>query len=226
MDITYIGHSCFRLKGREAAIITDPFPPSYGYSMGRANASIVTVSHDHPNHSYLQGVAGLPKIVSGPGEYEISNILIYGVQTYHARVQRSKRNTEHASDDEDRPVRNTAYVMDFDDLRVCHLGDLGHELTEDQIEALGSINVLLVPVGGGATIDADRATLVVSKLEPNVVIPMHYRTEGTNTRELEPVDRFIREMGTKSFTPQPKLTVSKSSLPSEPQVVVLENKKA
>lgn len=216
MDITYLGHACFRLRGREASIVTDPFGPGFGVNMGRPAASIVTVSHQHPHHAYVEGVAGEHRVISGPGEYEIANVLINGVQTAHNGRARS---------DASKPALNTAYVVAIDDLRICHLGDLTDKLTDEQIESLGSINVLMVPVGGGATIGPNVAAEVVSQLEPTVVIPMHYQLAKTKSWELEPVDRFVREMGVKEWEPVPKLSLAKASASGEIQVVVMEAKK-
>lgn len=221
MDISYLGHSCFRIRGREAAIVTDPFSPRYGYTMGRPAAGIVTVSQDDgpdgKDHSHVEGVAGEPRVVNGPGEYEISNVLINGVRTY----------TKSGNDGNGGWVLNTAYVVEVDELRVCHLGELAGILTADQIEAIGSVNVLMIPVGGSETIGGNLAAQVVSQLEPNIVIPMHYRIDGTRWSGLEPVDRFVREMGAKSLDPAPKLSLNaKSSLPSDIQVTILEHKKS
>ena len=218
MEISYLGHSCFRIRGREASILTDPFAPSYGLSMGRPTAAVVTVSHHDPNHEFAQGVSGEYRLITGPGEYEIADVLINGVQTY--------RNMGTTSDSESTPKPNTAYVFEVDDLRVCHLGDLAQRLNDEQIEDLGTINVLMVPVGGHGTIGPNVASDVVSKLEPSVVLPMRYRIEKTQDEGLELVDRFVREMGVKEWAPVPKLGVTKSSLPSEIQVVVMEPKKA
>lgn len=217
MEISYLGHSCFRIRGRDAAIVTDPFTPKYGYTMGRPNADIVTVSQndgvDQADHTCVDGVAGTPRVVNGPGEYEISNILINGVRTYG----KNGNGALHL---------NTVYVADVDDLRVCHLGELDDVLSAEQVENIGSINVLLVPVGGGATIGANLAAQVVSQLEPNIVVPMHYRIEGTRWDKLEPVDKFVREMGSKELEPQPKLTVGAKGLPADIQVSILEHKKS
>jgi L-ascorbate metabolism protein UlaG (beta-lactamase superfamily) len=217
MDVSYLGHSCFRIRGRDAAILTDPFSPKYGYTMGRPSAGVVTMSHDdgpdRDDHTHVDGVAGEPRVLMGPGEYEISNVLINGVRTF-------------VREGDDYRL-NTAYVFEVDDLRVCHLGELGAVLTTDQVESIGSINVLMVPVGGTATIGANLASEVVSQIEPNIVIPMHYRIEGTRWSALEPVDRFMREMGAKDHTPVPKLSLNaKSSLPSDIQVTILENRKS
>lgn len=208
MEITWLGYSCFRLKGKQATVITDPFPPDLGYSLGKPSAQVITVSHSHPGHSYVQGVSGEPKVIRGPGEYEISGVMTLGVQTYHDNergVQRGK---------------NTAYLMDIDEVMVCHLGDLGHVLTTEQSARLETVDVLLVPVGGISTIDAAQAAEVVRHLEPKIVIPMHYKTLVLK-RELAPVDRFLKEMGVKEAVPQPKLTVNKGSLPLTLQVVIL-----
>ena len=221
MEISYLGHSCFRIRGRDTAIVMDPFSPKYGYAMGRPQAGIVTVSHsdgpDGANHAFVEGVGGEPRVVNGPGEYEIANVIINGVRTF----SRDAEATTPAS-----PRLNTAFVVDVDDMRLCHLGELADVLTTEQVEAIGSINVLLVPVGGGETIGAKRAVEVVSQLEPQIVIPMHYRLEGTRSEKLEPVDRFVNEMGAKTVTPIPKLSLNaKTSLPADIQVTVMENKR-
>lgn len=218
MEITYLGHSCFRIRGRDTAIVTDPFSPKYGYAMGRPQAGIVTISSrdgaDRDDHAFVAGVGGEPHVVAGPGEYEIANVLISGVRTH------SGAGNGHA------PLLNTVYVIEVDDLRVCHLGELAVVLTTEQVEAIGSVNILLVPVGGADTIGAKSAVEVVSQLEPHIVIPMHYRIEGTRSERLEPVDRFVHEMGVKSLAPIPKLALTaKASLPPDIQVTLMENKR-
>jgi len=209
MEITWLGHSCFKLKGKRATVITDPYSPNLGYSLGKQTASIVTVSHQHPGHSFTDGISGNPKLVSGPGEYEISNVLIIGVATFHDKDRGGTRG------------KNTIYLYEIDEISICHLGDLGHVLNDEQVEELGSIDVLLLPVGGVSTIDAPVATEVVRQLEPKIVIPMHYKTQAVN-RELEPVDRFLKEIGAHDISSQAKLTLTKSSLPISTQVVLLD----
>lgn len=178
--------------------------------MGKVTADIVTVSHKSPNHSYLAGVGGNPRVVDGPGEYEIADVLIAGVAT----AQEPKNGSS-----------NTAYVLRFDDLAVCHVGDLRSKLTDQQVEEIGSIDVLLLPAGGGGPLTAAKAAEVVTQLEPSLVVPMHYRLEGGKVEGLDQVDLFVREMGSKEFVPESKLSVTKSTLPSEVRVVVLENKR-
>ncbi len=196
------------IKGSQATVITDPFPPDLGYSLGKPTASIVTVSHQHPSHSYVQGIGGEPKKVQGPGEYEISGVLIIGVATYHDAEGGSKRG------------KNTVYLMEVDGISVCHLGDLGHVLTSEQVEEIGNVDVLLLPVGGVSTIDAAMAAEVIRQLEPKAVVPMHYKTPVIN-RELDPVEKFLKEMGMELVEPRPKLSLTRTNLPTSTQVFVL-----
>jgi L-ascorbate metabolism protein UlaG (beta-lactamase superfamily) len=212
MEIVWLGHSCFRIRGREAAVVTDPCPPGTGYNIGKLSASIVTISHDHTNHSYRKGVAGSPRVIDGPGEYEMDGAFIDGVLTYHDSQKGAERG------------RNIAFIMEMDNLRLCHLGDLGHVPTADQVEEMSGVHILLVPVGGHTTIDGGAAAEVVSLLGPNLVIPMHYETPAAAVT-LDPLDRFLREMGVKAHEPQAKLSVSRSALPQETQVVVLDYKR-
>jgi len=208
VDITWLGLSCFRIRGNQAIIITDPFPPNMGYTLGKQTADIVTVSHSHPSHSYDKGINGEHRLVKGPGEYEISGVLILGISTFHDSIKGQNRG------------KNTAYLMEIDGVTVCHLGDLGHVLNDEQVEEIGNVDILLLPVGGVATINAAMAAEVIRKLEPKVVIPMHYKTPKSD-RDLEPVENFLKEMGLTQVEPRPKFTVSRTNLPITTQVVVL-----
>ncbi len=211
MELTWLGHSCFRLRGKDATLVTDPPSPSTGYSVSRISADIITISHDHPGHSYVKAVSGEPRVIDGPGEYEVKQALITGVGTFHDR-ERGKL-----------LGRNTAYLITIDDIHICHLGDLGDVLTDRAQEALNGADILLVPVGGGNALDAERATEVIAQIEPRIIIPMHYATPAYTSADspLDPVDKFLREMGVEDVEPQQKLTVTQSNLPTEPQVVVL-----
>ncbi len=209
MEINWLGHSCFRIKGSQAAIITDPYPPDLGYSLGETVANIVTVSHQHPSHSYVQGVGGEPRLITGPGEYEIGGTVIIGVATYHDSVGGKGRG------------KNTVYLMEVDGILVCHLGDLGHVLTAGQVEEIDKVDVLLLPVGGVSTINATVAAEVIRQLEPKAGVPMHYKTPVIS-RELEPVERFLKEMGLEQVNPQPKLSLNKSNLPARMRVFLLD----
>jgi len=209
MDISWLGHSCFKIKGSHATVITDPYSPSLGYSLGKPTARIVTVSHQHPGHSYVQGIGGEPRVITGPGEYEISGILIIGIATFHDAEGGGKRG------------KNTVYLMEVDEVSVCHLGDLGHVLTAEQAEELGNVDILLLPVGGVSTINAPAAAEVVRRLEPKVVIPMHYKTQALSW-ELEPVGRFLKEIGVKEVNSRPKLSFTRTSLPATTQIFLLD----
>ena len=211
MEITWLGHSCFRLKGKQVTVITDPFSPETGYVLGKPSAQIVTVSHNHPGHSYVQGINGDPKVIKGPGEYEISDVITLGLATYH--------DNEHGSI----LGKNTVYLINLDDIMICHLGDLGHVLTAEQAAKLETVDVLLVPVGGGSTLDASQAAEIVRRLEPKIVIPMHYKTEALK-RESATEERFLKEMGVKDIVPLPKLNITKANLPQTLQVTLLSYK--
>ena len=208
MDVTWLGHGCFRLRGRNAAVVTDPFPPSIGLKLQRLDADLVTVSHEHENHNYTQVVREAYEI-RGPGEYEVAGISVIGVPTYHDAEKGAKRG------------RNTVYLIEIDDVRICHLGDLGHKLDDAEAEAVSSPDVLLVPVGGRTAINAAQAAEVVRQLEPRFVVPMHYAIPGLKL-ELDSIDRFLKEMGVTVSEPQPKLSVQKSAGDYETKVVVLE----
>ena len=211
MEITWLGHSCFRLRGKEVTVLTDPFGPQLGYTLGRVSAQIVTISHDHPGHNNVEAVGGEPHVLRGPGEYEVQDVLITAVASYH-------------DDERGKQLgRNTIFVLHIDDISVCHLGDLGHALTDGQRGEIGDVDVLLAPVGGNHTINAEQAVEVISQLDPRIVIPMHYATAATEGKVegLDPVEKFCREMGVEVVEPQPKLAVTRGTLPAEPQLITL-----
>jgi L-ascorbate metabolism protein UlaG (beta-lactamase superfamily) len=210
MEISWLGHSCFQLRGKNVTLITDPFSPQLEHSLGKINAPIVTISHNHPGHNFAGGVDGDPRIVRGPGEYEISDVLITGVASYH--------DNKHGQE----LGRNTIYVIHMDDLIVCHLGDLGHILQEEQLEEVADADVLLIPIGGQHTINATQAAEVISQVEPHIVIPMHYSPSIGDVPN--PLDKFCREMGIEALNPQPKLSITRSALPAETQVVILSSR--
>ncbi len=213
MEITWYGHSCFRLTERGmATVVCDPFDSSaIGYSPLKLKADIVTVSHDAPGHSNTDAVKGTSHSITGPGEFEIGGVFITGVQT----DGQGKKNKE--------TVRNTLYVFDYDGITVAHLGDLKQVPSQAEVEALGSVNVALVPVGGGGGLNAAKAAEVISLLEPNLVVPMHYATPDVKL-SLDALNKFLKEMGlnANAIERQPSLKVTRSGLPDETRVVVLE----
>ena len=209
MEIVWFGHSCFRLKGKEATIITDPFPKNLGYPMKKHTANIITISHEHPHHSFVEGIGNDPKIIRRPGEYEISNVFIKGISTYHD------------ANGGELLGKNVAYIIEIEDIKICHLGDLGHIPSPEQSEQMTGTDILIVPVGGVSTINAAQAAETISLLSPKIVIPMHYKTDAI-TINLEPLDRFLKEMGIREVTPQPKLNTTKSSLSAETSIAILD----
>lgn len=213
MEITWYGQSCFRLTERGmATVVTDPFDhKAIGYSPLKLKADIVTVSHDAPGHNNTDAVKGTSHLIDGPGEFEIGGVFITGVQT-----DASGKKAKDA-------VRNTLYVFDYDGITVAHLGDLKNVPSQAEVEALGTVNVALVPVGGGGGLNAAKAAEVISLLEPNLVIPMHYATPDVKV-QLDSLNKFLKEMGlsANAVEKQPSLKVSRSSLPDETKVIALE----
>lgn len=208
-EIKWFGHGCFRVRGREATVVLDPVGKSTGYLLPKQKADIVTVSHPHPGHNALGQVQEGYFLIDGPGEYEVSDVFVTGIRTYHD----SKGGQLHG--------HNTVYLLELEDLRICHLGDLGHALTEEQVERLDEVDVLLVPVGGGNALDAQAANEVIGQIEPRIVIPMHYRTPAGD-RGLNDLEHFCKALGVENPTPQEKATIRKSDLPETVKVVILE----
>lgn len=211
MEITWYGHSCFRLTERSmASVVTDPFDSaSIGYDSLKLKADIVTVSHNAAGHNNAKAVKGTSHVITGPGEFEIGGVFITGVQT---------NGTSKKESDE---LRNTLYVFDYDGITVAHLGDLKRVPSQTEVEALGAVNVALVPVGGGGGLNAAKAAEVISLLEPNIVIPMHYGTKDVKVK-LDALDKFLKEMGLSASQPESSLKVTRTGLPEETRVVVLE----
>ena len=210
MDITWFGHSCFRLSDRGVTVVTDPPSDDMGYDRPRIRADVVTISHEHPGHNNRIGFRGGPKFFDGPGEYEVKGVFTTGIATYHDARSGASRGS------------NTVFLFEFDGVTICHLGDLGHVPTQSQVEALSSVDVLLIPVGGLHTIDPSKASEVISLIEPLLVVPMHYKTRVEKAK-LQTVNKFLKEMGLSPTPAQPELKVTKSSLPSETQIVVLDH---
>lgn len=210
MEITWYGLSCFRLTERGlATVVTDPYDHRIaGYEPLKLRADIVTVSHNAPGHNYTTVVKGTSHVITGPGEFEIGSVFVTGIQT-----------NGHAKRDPNEP-RNTLYVFDYEGVTVAHLGDLSRVPSQPEIEALGTVHIALVPVGGGGGLTAGKAAEVISLLEPGIVIPMHYG-HSTGALKLAPLSKFLKEMGLSSVEAQPSLKITKSTVPDETRVVVL-----
>ena len=214
MEITWYGHSCFRLTERNfVTVVTDPFDSkSVGYDPLKLKAEIVTISHDAPGHNNSDAIKGTTHVLTGSGEFEIGGVFITAVQMEGA-VKKSKDK-----------VRNTVYVFDYDGITVAHLGDLQQIPTQSEVELLGTVNVALVPVGGGNSLNAAKAAEVVSMLEPNIVVPMHYATPDSKVK-LDELNKFLKEMGLGKQEAQPALKVTRTGLPAETHVIVLQYQK-
>ncbi len=213
VEISYLGHSSFKIRGKLATIVTDPFDPEMvGLKFPLLEADIVTVSHLHTDHSMVSQVNGAPVVVSGPGEYEIKGVRINGIASYHDNKQGEERG------------RNIIYSIFADGLTIVHAGDLGHKLSDEQADSFPAVDILMIPVGGVYTIGPAEAAEVVTQLEPKIVIPMHFFQPqmAKQFESLAPVSGFLREMGKESIAPQPKLVISKDKLPSELTVIVLQ----
>lgn len=216
MEISYHGHSTFKLKGKSGTVVTDPFSDYVGLALPSLSADIVTISHDHPDHNASDKIKDtarrkIPFVINHAGEYEVGDISIFGTKTFHDETQGSERG------------ENIVFTIMLDEITVCHLGDLGHELSSDQLTEIGAVDVLLCPVGGVFTIDPALAAKTIRSLEPSIAIPMHYKTPGHNSdvfAELKELSDFLRVYGTET-TPIEKLKLEKTRLPEETELVVL-----
>lgn len=210
MEITWYGHACFKLKDDTATIITDPFGPGLGLPTPALNADIVTISHNSIHHNATHLIGGHYKTLNGPGEYEIKEVFITGHHMYPAKLA-SQDITQND---------NVVFVYEVEGITICHLGDIWHVPDQSQVEAFDNVDVLLIPVGGGQSLNAAKAAEVIGIIEPAIVIPMHYHLPEL-TIPLDPLDKFLKEMGLSQTEPQPKLKVNSSSLPLETQIISL-----
>ncbi|MCA9952432.1 MAG: MBL fold metallo-hydrolase [Anaerolineales bacterium] len=205
MEITWYGLSCFRITERKhSTVVTDPYSTKYGLAELKLKAEVVTVSHAARGHNYLSAVSGREHVLDGPGEYEIGGVFVTGIATFHKQTGE----------------RNVVFVFDFDGLTVAHLGDMQEVPTQKQIEALEQVNVLLVPVGGGNSLNASQASELVSMLEPDIVVPMHYGLPGLKVK-LDEVDRFLKEMGVTEVTETASLKITSSTFAEGTETVLL-----
>ena len=211
MEILYLGQSSFLLKTKECRLVIDPYVEKIGFKMPKISADTVTVSHDHDDHSNVKAVGGDPRIVDGPGEYEIKGVCITAMSTYHDEKEGKERG------------KNIVFMYDTEELRIVHLGDLGHKLSEKQLDELDGVDVLMIPVGGEFTIDSKQAKAMIKLISPSVVIPMHYKTSKHNKDfdKMAELDEFLKEMEMEPKK-EAKLKLKKLDLPEEMELVVLE----
>lgn len=214
MTITYYGHSCFKLKGKRGSVVLDPFGPDVGLPVPSLTADIVTVSHQHTDHNNVATIKAsarrnTPFVITQAGEYEVGGISVFGTRTFHDAQEGAERG------------ENIVFTVLLDGIRVCHLGDLGHLLDAVQLDAIGSVDVLLCPVGGVYTVDPVNAIKVIRQIEPAYVIPMHYKTAQHSAMfdQVAPLSTFLKEYGMEPL-PVGKLEVSATQLPEETELVV------
>jgi L-ascorbate metabolism protein UlaG (beta-lactamase superfamily) len=206
-EIRWYGHNCFRIRGKDATVLTDPVGKSTGYALAKQTADLVTVSSGLPDHANLAAVRPESATIDGPGEYEIHDIFVTGVRTHQDDANGAERG------------HNTSYLIELDGMVICHLGDLGHSLSAEHTEAMSDIDILLVPAGS-RNLDPARAAEVVSQLAPKVVIPMQYATESGD-RDLLGLEGFCRNLGVDVPAPEEKLTIRPSDLGETMRLAVL-----
>jgi L-ascorbate metabolism protein UlaG (beta-lactamase superfamily) len=211
MEIKYLGHASFLIKTKTAKIVTDPYDVSIGMRFPKVSAEIVTISHQHNDHNRFDLVEGEKVVFDFPGEYERLGVRLTGYETYHDKNKGKERGL------------NIMFKIEAEDITLLHCGDLGEVLKDDYLEKIGDIDILMIPVGGFYTIDADEAVEMVKKIEPSIVIPMHYNHPKLNQEifgRLTSIDTFLKKMGVETLTPIDKLAVKKEDLVEEMKVVV------
>jgi len=217
MDITYLGHSSFKIKTKTATVITDPFDPAMvGLKYSGVEGDIVTISHNHADHNAFSKVAGTKKVLEGPGEYEVMGVSIIGYPSYHDNQKGAERG------------KNTIYVFEAEGLRIAHLGDIGHTLSDELVNEMGEVDILMIPVGGFYTIGPKEAIEIIGKIDPYFILPMHYQTPEMKPElsgKLQPVEIFLKEIGMTSET-LPKFSLKKEDILEDQssKVILLEKK--
>lgn len=210
MTISWFGHSCFRIESKGGSILIDPFSKDIGLKPPRIKDDLILVTHNHYDHNNTEDAPPQAMIIDGPGEYEKQDIYVRGIISYHDKVQGKERGL------------NTIYVIKTEDITVCHMGDFGQDKFEEhQIDNIGDIDILMIPVGGKYTIDYKEAVGVVGQVEPKIIIPMHYKIKNLNL-DIDGSEKFIKELG---LTPEKvdKLKIAKKNLPTEEMKLVVFN---
>jgi L-ascorbate metabolism protein UlaG (beta-lactamase superfamily) len=212
MKIKYLGHSSFQIKS-QSVLVLDPYDPKIGELPQGLSADVVTVSHDHFDHNYVDGVSGNPQVINDPGEFSVKGFEIKGIKSFHDNEGGKKRG------------ENTIFRISAEGLTLCHMGDLGLLLTAEQLEEIGRVDILMIPVGGYYTIDASEAVQVVNQIKPRVVIPMHFKPEGSTLQlPIEGVEKFNELLGWETIENIDELEINTSNLDSFDQKVVLLKK--
>lgn len=207
MIIKWLGHSSFFIQSSGVSLITDPFNPSIGLSFPDISANIITISHDHFDHSYREGIKGNPQIIDSAGDYELNNIQIEGIKSFHDSQNGTIRGN------------NIIFKYNIEDMNIAHLGDLGHILSDEQINNLIPTDIVMIPVGGTYTIGPDDAIKVIRQINPKIIIPMHYHTSNLEISSLSTLDTFIQKNNLPHETLS-ELSITKDQLPAKPKIIV------
>jgi len=216
VQIKWYGQSCFEVKTKDTIIVFDPYSDDIGLKLPELSADIVLVSHEHFDHNNVGAVKGREKekpfVISSPGEYEISDFYISGISSFHDKSEGKERGL------------NTIYTVSGEDIKFCHLGDLGTGLSDEDLEKIGDVDILFVPVGGVYTISAEEALSVINQIDPKIVIPMHYKISGLNAN-LDGLNEFASQVKISDLEGQDVLDIKKADLPAEErEIVVLKAK--
>jgi L-ascorbate metabolism protein UlaG (beta-lactamase superfamily) len=202
VTISWYGQSCFRVESKGVSLLFDPFSKDIGLRAPRLNADIFLITHEHYDHNNVKDVPAGAFVIRGPGEYEKSGVYTEGIVSFHDNFQGVQRGL------------NTIYVVKMEDMRLCHMGDFGQaKLTDEQLEAIGDVDMLFIPVGGKYTINGSEAAAIVREIEPKIVIPMHYKIPGLNI-DIEGPQKFLKEMGIKPEEVE-TMKVARKTLPQE-----------
>ncbi|HLN19379.1 MAG TPA: MBL fold metallo-hydrolase [Patescibacteria group bacterium] len=215
MNIQYYGHSCFKIttkpagRGQEdVTIFIDPFDKAIGLRPPQGSADLVLVTHDHHDHNNVEAIKGEPYVIDIPGEYSVKGINIVGMKTYHDKKEGAERG------------ENTIYIFETEEMRICHMGDLGHNLSEKELEAINGVNILMIPIGGKYTLDGKEAVDIIKKIEPEIVIPIHYKINGS-TVDVDDEKKFCKEIGNCPREKVSKINIKKKDLEGKSMEVVL-----
>ncbi|MGB9681884.1 MAG: MBL fold metallo-hydrolase [bacterium] len=211
MRITYNGHACFSIESSTGIVVTDPFGEEIPYPVGRLKGTIVTVSHEHFDHNVVKRVEGNPAVVRTPGEYNISGIKIKGVSAFHDKSKGKERG------------KNIIFVIEIEGIKLCHLGDLGETLSEEQVKTIGNVDVLFVPTGGFFTIEPEEAQEIIKQIVPKIAIPMHYRTNYIKEWNIKPIEAFLKDITFPvKYLETNSIKITKESLPRTTEVYILK----
>jgi len=208
MNIVWKGQSCFQIssspsKNGQVSIVIDPFDKETGLKVPKLQADILLITHDHHDHNNVGAVSGEFLLIDGPGEYDIKEVVIEGIASFHDNSQGKEKGI------------NTIYIIETEEIRICHLGDLGQkELTTEQLDKIGDVDILMIPIGGTYTINSDEAIKIMAQIEPRVIIPMHYHIPNLKIK-LDKIDNFLKRLGIKKIETLPKLSIKKKDISAE-----------